>query len=237
MKKFFFICLMLATACLAFPQNKKGNLLIGTYLGSGGLSFGNYESSSSSSTNISKQDSNSFSIGVGPSIGYFLTDNLVVGTSCSLSYYSGSSDNSNTAYTSTSESSYHQLYFSVGPFVRYYFGNSGGKGMPFIYIYAGTSFYPDYTSTYSTNTGYSYTYKYKKYSPWNAGAQIGYEHFLNSAIGLQYYVGYSFSHYQQTSEYDYKTDTDYTYDSKSNNHGISFGVSLQIHLDWLNRKK
>jgi hypothetical protein len=154
-----------------------------------------------------------------------------------LGYYSGSSDNSNTAYTSTSESSSHQLYFSLGPFVRYYFGNSGGKGMPFIYIYAGTSFYPDYTSTYSTNTGYSYTYKYKKYSTWNAGAQIGYEHFLNSAIGLQYYVGYSFSHYQQTSEYDYKTDTDYTYDSKSNNHGISFGVSLQIHLDWLNRKK
>ena len=113
----------------------------------------------------------------------------------------------------------------------------------------------------SNSSGTKYTYKYKKYSSWNAGAQIGYEHFLNSAIGLQYYLGYSFSHYQTISEYDYPTGTDYTYDSqlaaqrpsaasharilgrgiclrgKSNSNGISFGVGLQIHLDWLNKKK
>lgn len=237
MKKLFFVCLLLATTCLVFPQNKKGNLLIGTYLGSGGFNFSNSENGNSYSTNISKQDSNGFSIGVGPSIGYFLTDNLVVGTSCSLSYSSSSYDNSYTEDASTSESSYHQLYFSLGPFVRFYFGKSGGKGMPFIHIYTGTSFYPDYSSTYSNSYGTKYTYRYKKYSVWNAGAQVGYEHFLNSAIGLQYYVGYSFSHYNTTSEYDYPTGTDYSYDSKSNYHGISFGVGLQIHLDWLNRNK
>ena len=154
-----------------------------------------------------------------------------------MSYSSGSYDSSNTAYTSTSESSYHQLYVSVGPFARFYFGNSNGKGMPFVYINTGTSFYPDHSSTYSNSSGTKYTYKYKKYSSWNAGAQIGYEPFLNSAIGLQYYLGYSFSHYQTTSEYDYPTGTDYTYDSKSNSNGISFGVILQIHLDWLNKKK
>jgi len=237
MKKFFFICLILATACLAFPQNKKGNLLIGTYLGSGGLSFYNSENGSSSSTNISKSDSSGFSIGVGPSIGYFFTDNLVVGTSCSLYYSTSSYDSSNTAYTSTSESSYDSLSFSVGPFVRYYIGKNNGKGMPYVQVYAGTSFYPNYKGTYSSSSGYEYTYTYKKYSTWNAGVQIGYEHFVNSTIGLQYYVGYSFNYYNSTTEYDYAAGTKSSYDSKSNNHGISFGVGLQIHLDWLNRNK
>jgi hypothetical protein len=237
MKKLFFICLLLATTCLVFPQNKKGNLLIGTYLGSGGLSFSNSENGSSTSTNIGKQDSNGFSIGVGPSIGYFLTDNLVAGTYCSLSYSSSSNDNSNTAYESTSESSYHSLYFSVGPFVRYYIGKNNGKGMPYVHVNVGTSFYPDYSSSYSSSSGSEYTYRYKKYSTWNAGLQIGYEHFVNSVIGLQYYLGYSFSYYNTTSEYEYAAGTKYSYDSKSNNHGISFGVGLQIHLDWLNRNK
>jgi hypothetical protein len=122
--------------------------------------------------------------------------------------------------------------FSVGPFGRFYFGGIDGKGTPFVQISAGISFYPSYSSKYTPSTGSAYDYSYKKYSSWEASIQLGYEHFINSVIGLQYYVGYHYRYYKTTGETDYTsgTSTDYTSDSLSKRNGIVFGVGLQIHL-------
>jgi hypothetical protein len=64
----------------------------------------------------------------------------------------------------------------------------------------------------------------------SADIQLGYEHYLNPTIGLQYYVGYSFDAYSYDTKYDYVTGTDPDYTYKSYYHGFSFGVGLQIHL-------
>jgi hypothetical protein len=122
--------------------------------------------------------------------------------------------------------------FSVGPFGRFYFGGIDGKGAPYVLINAGISFYPSYSGSYKPSTGSAYDYSYKKYTSWNAGIQLGYEHFINSTIGIQYYVGYTYRYYKTTSETDYTsgTGTDYTSDYLSKRNGISFGVGLQIHL-------
>jgi hypothetical protein len=237
MKKVIIAILVLALAVSAFPQNKKGNLLIGTYFGSTGLSFGSSESGNSRSTDRSKGDSSSFSIGVGPSIGYFLTEKLVLGASVSLSYGQSRSEYSTTESENTSKSNSSSLYLSLGPFVRYYLGRPNAKRMPFIHASIGTSLYPSYSGHYETNSGYEYDYSYPKYMYWSGGVQIGYEHFVNSAIGLQYYVGYSFSHSSYETDYEYKDGRDYSYDSKSTSHGLSVGVGIQIHLDWLNRNR
>jgi hypothetical protein len=237
MKRILIPVLILAVAVAAFPQNKKGNLLIGTYLGSTGLSFGSSESGSSSSTDRSKSDSSGFSIGIGPSIGYFLTDKLVLGTSLSISYGTSRYENSYTESDYTSKSDSHSLYLSIGPFVRYYLGAPNAKRMPYVHVSAGTSLYPSYGGHYETSNDYEYDYSYKSYSSWNAGVQLGYEHFVNSVIGLQYYVGYSFSHYSYEYKYEYPDSPDYTSDYKSTSHGLNVGVGIQIHLDWLNRNR
>jgi outer membrane protein W len=230
MKKFVVLALVLATACFAFSQTKKGDWLVGTYLGSTGLSFSSSESGSSTSSEISKSDYHSFSISVGPTIGYFVADNLAVGTYFSLGLSSSHYKNSYTDSSFTSESDYSSVYFSLGPFGRYYFGDNGGKGRPFVHVNVGINLYPKYSGTYTPISGTGYNYKYKTYSSWNAGLQVGYEHFLNSHIGLQYYIGYSFSYSKYSYEYVYTSGSNYVYNYKYNSHGITLGVGLQIHL-------
>lgn len=224
------LVVILAVSSLAFSQNKKGNWLFGTYIGGVSLGFGNSESNYPPSTALYKYKSSSFDIGVGPDIGYYLTDTLVLGAFLDLYFYSATSDSSYTGSTATGTDKYSYVGTNIGPFVRLYFGDNNGKGMPYVQFNAGIALYPLYSGTYTPSSGSAYTYKYDSYSSWNVGLQIGYEHYLNPFIGLQYYVGYSFSHYKYTTAYDYATGTDYTYTSSNGSHGIDFGVGLQIHL-------
>lgn len=237
MKKLFIISVLFCTISFAFGQNKKGNWLVGTYVGGAGLGFGESEGSSSAGPGISKSESNSFNIGIGPNAGYYVSDNLVIGTYLGISFYHSKNDGSNTISTSTSESKYSSTYVSVGPFGRFYFGNNKSKGMPYAQINGGINFYPSYSGEYTPSTGISYKYDFDKYSSWSAGAQLGYEHFINQVIGLQYYIGYGYSYYKSTTMYDYSSGTDYSYSSKSTSHGINFGAGLQIHLECTKKKK
>jgi hypothetical protein len=240
MKKSAFIgfaYLFLAMTCLVFSQNKKGNLLIGTDLGSAGLYIGNSESSYAGSSSVGKSDYTNFGLSVYPTIGYYFTDNLVVGTYFALEFYIEKYNGSSTGSSDTSVSKYNDIYFSFGPFGRFYFGKDNKKGRPFVHVSAGISFYPIYSYTYTPSSGSGYTQKYDTYFPWNVGIKIGYEHYLNPTIGLEYYIGYAYYHYKSSTTYDYATGTDYTYNSTSHDHDIQFGVGLQIHLDTLAKKK
>jgi hypothetical protein len=237
MKKTIMCSLALLSLIVMQAQNQKGNWLVGTSIGSTGYSFGKTESGQVGSTNLSLSDNNSFSFGVYPSVGRYISDNVVIGTYLSIGYYSSNYDNSNNYNTNTSKSKSSYLSLGVGPFGRFYFGGNKGKGMPFAEVNAGISFYPGYKGEYTPSTGTGYTYKYEKYSPWNAGAKFGYEHFINSVIGLQYYVGYTYNKYKYNTAYDYATGTDPTYTYKSSSNNISFGAGLQIHLDCKKDKK
>ena len=240
MKKSAFIgfaCLFLAMTCLVFPQNKKGNLLIGTDVGSAGLYTGNSESGSPQSTLVYKSDYTSFSFDVYPAIGYYFTDNLVVGTTFELYFYSSKYNSSSTGSSATSQSKSNTLSTSLGPFARFYLGQDKGKGRLFVHVNVGFTLYPYYSYTYTPSPGTGYTEKYDKYFPWNAGLKIGYEHYFNPAIGLEFYVGYTYYHGNSADTYNYTDGTDYSYTYKSNEHDIVFGVGLQIHLDTLTKKK
>ena len=223
MKKLLSAAIVLFICTQLFSQNKKGNWMPGVYIGSAGLSFGNSENSVGSGP-ASKSDNNSFNIGVGPTIGYYITDNVVVGTYFALSYYHGKTD------YGTSENTFHYTYFSLGPYGRFYFGKNNGKGMPFVQLNAGISFYPGYKSEFKSPTGSSSS-ETKDYHPLSAGAQFGYEHFMNAVIGIQYYIGYSYNHSDYKSVYHSPPNPDITYNYKNNSHTINFGVGLVIHLD------
>ncbi|MBN1938748.1 MAG: outer membrane beta-barrel protein [Candidatus Aminicenantes bacterium] len=237
MKRILIPVLILAVAVSAFPQNKKGNLLIGTSIGSAGLSFGSSESGSSSSTNRSESESSGYSFGIGPTIGYFFTDKFVAGAYLGVGFNSNRSSNTQTESDYESKSNSHSVYLSLGPFVRYYLGAPNAKRMPYIHAYISTSLYPSYGGHYETNSGYEYDYGYESYSYWGGGVQLGYEHFVNSAIGLQYYVGYSFSRYSYEYKYEYPDRDDQLSEYKSTSNGLTVGVGIQIHLDWLNRNR
>jgi hypothetical protein len=232
------ICALALFATLAIQaQNKKGNWLLGAGLGSTGFSFGKSESGMVGSTDIGKSDNNSFSISINPTAGYYLSDNVVIGTYFNLGYFSNKYENSNNNNTNTSESKNSNASVGLGPFARFYFGGNGGKGMPFAEANVGISFYPGYKGEYIPNTGTGYTYTYNNYRPFNAGARIGYEHFLNSFVGLQYYVGYNHSSYDYEYTYDFPSSPDQTYTYKSSSNSITFGVGLQVHLDCKKKDK
>lgn len=237
MKKVMISALALTLVFTATAQNKKGNWLVGVGIGSTGVSFGESESGEVGGTTVFKSKSNNFNIGVFPNVGYYVSDNVVIGSYVTLGYSTSNSDNSNTSSPGTSESKSHYSYFGLGPFGRFYFGGNKGKGMPFAQVNAGITFYPGYKGEYKPSTGTGYTYEYKKYHPLNFGAQIGYEHFVNSVIGIQYYAGYSYSKYKYDTFYDYPSSPDVTYFYESSNHNINFGVGLQIHLDCDKKKK
>jgi hypothetical protein len=230
MKKISICALALLTAFTMQAQNKKGNLLVGTYFGGTGANFGNTESSNTTSPTISKSKNNSFNLGIGPNVGIYLSDNFVLGTYLGINFYSSKTDNSNSTTTATAESKYHSVTFNISPYGRLYFGDNKGKGMPYVQINTGLTFYPSDQGTYTPSTGTGYTYKTKKYLGVNAGFNIGYEHFINNIIGLQYYVGYGYTHYKYDYFYDFTSGTDYTYTYTSNSSNINFGVGLNIHL-------
>lgn len=215
-------------------QNKKGNLLVGVNLGGSGLSFGNTESSYSYiPSTVYKSKTNGFSFSINPNIGIYISDNVVVGGNITINPYSYKYDNSNTGSSATSQSKYHAIYVGVGPYGRFYFGDNKGKGMPFVQVDAGIDFVPGYKYDYTTSTGTNnYTEKYKNYTSWNTGIQVGYEHFFNEIIGIQYSVGYSFSSYKYTSNVDYASAslTDYSSTYKNNSSNVDFNVGLAIHL-------
>jgi hypothetical protein len=120
-----------------------------------------------------------------------------------------------------------------------YLGKNNDKGMPYLRLMTGLSFYPsDNGEGYNSTNTYHYTYKSKNYFSWNISPQIGYEHFFNQHIGLQYYIGYSY--YKNKSKYDYDYTvggTNYSYTYNSHYSYINFGAGLNIHLACDKKKK
>ena len=239
MKKISICVLALLTVFTIQAQNKKGNHLVGVSVGSGSYNSNKNDYFYSTSTTTYNGDSKNFSIGIGPEVGWYLTDNFVVGTYLGLSYYHSKYNSGNSVTTVTSNSNSSSLYFSMGPYARLYLGKNNSKGMPYISLLTGLSFYPSDNgeSSNSINT-YHYTYKTKNYFSWNIGPRVGYEHFLNQHIGLHYYLGYNYTKYKTKYDYDYTVGgTDYSYTYNSHTHNITFGVGLQIHLDCEKKKK
>lgn len=239
MKKICICAMILLSSFAMSAQNKKGNYLVGVTLGSGGFSSSENDYMYSSTTVEYTGDSKSFSIGISPDIGKYLTDNFILGTYLSLSYYNGKSHSGNSTTTTTSTSESNSLYFSMGPYARMYLGKSNSKGMPYVQLNTGLSFYPsDNGEAFNSTNTYHYTYKTKNYFVWNLGPRFGYEHFFNENLGLHYYIGYNYTNGKYKYEYDYSVGgTDYSYDYNYHTHNVTFGVGLQMHLDCSKKRK
>jgi hypothetical protein len=206
----------------------KGSKLVG--VGFGSISYTNSDSKTSYSNTptVYKSDGNSFSINVYPSVAWFVSDNLAVGGSVSISFYNSKSKSSNTGSASTSENTYNQPSFYIGPYARYYFGG-GEKGMPFAQVNAQYGIYGGKSKS-SSSSGSSSETTTKPKGDWNAGLSFGYEHFVSQYIGLYASVGVNYGKSKTDYEYKPSTGTGYTYTSEYSRWNIPVNVGLQIHI-------
>jgi hypothetical protein len=160
MKTKVLIIALLSSLCLfgLYGQTEQGTWILG-----GGAS-----------TDLTfESDNNSFGIYVSPDIGYFVSDNLAVGSGIPLLL--------------STEENYRYIAYGISPFIRYYFGPpselmffvTGSFG-----INGRSSKYDDTTNSSSSITG---------------RAGVGCTYFLNESIGLETILGYT---YYKPKDYD-----------------------------------
>src|SRR5688572_24230363 len=120
MKKLLVMVMLLIVVSNAFAQNKKGNWLLGTALGSAGFSNSEVRNKLSTSVNTSISDGDNFAIQLYPNVGYYVTDHIVLGALVGVSYVISKSKSwsSNSISYSSSRSNYFNV--SAGPFARFY---------------------------------------------------------------------------------------------------------------------
>ncbi len=228
MKRAILVALLIACPVIASAQAKKGDVIIGTGLGS---VSGTSSTSTTTYTNTPteyKSTGTSFSISLNPYMGWCLQDNLAVGASVSVSYYTSESKSSNTSSTTTSTSDYAQPSFYLGPFARYYFG-SGDKGRTFVHVNAQYGIATG-DSKSETSTGASSKTTYKPKGDWNAGVAVGYEAFLSQWVGLYGSVGVNYGSSKTTYEYRPSTSAGYDYTSEYTRTYYPVNVGIQVHL-------
>lgn len=251
-KAFLFTSLFVFAVVTSQAQISKGSWLIGTSIGSSTLSFGNndnnYSNSSTSYPNSERATTTrNFAINFGPQIGYFVKNNLMIGATLSAGFSSAHSNFTSTGASTLGtnlpsvESNSNTTSVSVGPLLRYYFGDINiSKTLFFVQVNGsvGTSDGPTTASgeydnyTYKTNGQTSGTFN------WNAGGDLGVTHFINKSIGLIAYAGYSHGssqgHSTSTTNYIYKNGTTPTstddHDFNNNTNGLSFSVGFNLFL-------
>lgn len=228
MKIMFTTVLIATTAFAAEAQIKKGDKLVGVSLGS--LSYTNSDSKTtySNTPTVYESDGSSFSISVNPSIGYFIQNNLAVGGSVSVSFYISKSNSGNSSSTTTSDSKSTQPSVFIGPFARYYFsGTNKGSLFTQAQLQFGIS---GGKSESKTSTGASSETKTKPKGDWNAGASIGYEHFVSPYIGIFGSLGVNYG--KSVTEYEYRpsSGSGYDYRSEYSRFYIPVQVGIQVHI-------
>lgn len=225
------IGVVLCVPAIGYAQNAASGprkFVIGTDFANGNFGSTDYVSTSDVSTDAYTSTSRSGYGAISPSLGMFLSDTLVVGSSVSFSFNHYKTDSStNDVLVSTSKS--HSVSLSVGPFLRKYFGNPQGRGMPFVHVEGGFGF-STYSGTYTPVTGTGYDYSEPNDSSRYFEVLAGYEMFISELLGLQYYGGYEYSWYGYDYRYKYPAGPDSTYRYTGKTNEIVFGVGLRVYL-------
>ncbi len=232
MKKVLFAFILLSTT-VTYGQFTKGTRTVGINVASIGFSnlSSTYEPTSGGSTGSSGYDN--FNISITPSMGWFLSENVLVGGNVNFNF-------SAVKYTEgnylTSKSN--TFTAGIGGFGRYYFGKSGF--MPFAQASLGAAFGSGTENLSATYSNYSTKGNGKKNGILNvnSGIALGLTKMLGKNTGLDISLGYSFmlNNYKYTFEenrqYSNTSElikTSYKYSGA--NHGGSASVGFLIFLD------
>lgn len=213
--------------------------MVGFTVASGLWSAGESEFSAPNQT-PSVTETGNFSLQLTPSLGWFITDQTVIGGSVTIGINDQVARRKSAGIT-FSEDNYNNIDFGAGTFLRHYF-KSGSSFRPFTHLFfsagSGTTktdgfyYYTDVKGTYEGKSSSKFYY--------NAGLNLGVTRLLNEHTGIDLYVGYlrtsnkatmkseQLSDYTNPSTPDVRSSFETT--QKFTNNGISFGVGFQIFL-------
>ena len=162
MKKTVCTLLLIAVSLsIATAQTEKGRWTVGTEVG-----------------NLSYQNQNgyrSFSGSFSPAAGYFIANNLVVGTGVPVSFV--------TAKSKTGNIRSGNIAVGLSPFVRYYFGNTSLRP------YAGVSYAYSRTSQRTESPNPSQQNAYEGFSS-SIAPTVGLAYFINRTVALNAGLSY-----------------------------------------------
>lgn len=228
MKKQILTVMSAILALTVTAQTSKGDKMVGASLVYGYYSNNDNTTSYSNTATVYNSKTNSFYISLAPNVAWFLADNLAVGGVLGLNYSHSKTKSSNTGSPATSESTSSYPGISIGPMVRYYFGNSD-KAKPFVQVDGSIGFYP-YKTTSSSSGGSSSETTGKPKGTYNAGLSFGYEQFVSDHVGL--YISLGVNYMSDKITYDYKPTpgTGYSYTITNKKILVPINVGFQFHL-------
>jgi Outer membrane protein beta-barrel domain len=227
-------------------QLKKGNMLVETSMGDININTGKtkYESP----TNVtSRYNSKSFGITLSPRVGFFLSDNFVLGTEVNISLYNSNEDDFNSTGVKTSDSKFRSTSIGLSPFARLYFPGKNPRSVFYGQLSAGFNTdvsrkqdYVYYNALGAITNKFKYNYS-KKPSNYGGNVKVGWNRFLTESIALNMDLGYEFRRNTQTSTYTNtpavgpattSTSSKYTY----NRSGVVWGLGFTMFIPCKKKK-
>lgn len=210
MKKLILVAIFYsATTAALFAQTSKGILFVGTSVGSITYASNNSDFNYADS-GFKKTTNHNFGIGINPHLGVFVTNHLVVGGSLGFNIASNKTDaNSTETNLLNNNTKTNTFTINAGPFARYYFFNSTpSHNLFFAQLDAKVGTGSGSSSGNGDNVANTFTStgKISKIFEWNAGGSIGFTHFIQKNIGLDFSAGYT---YGMHKDHDLTT-TNYT---------------------------
>jgi len=248
MKTCLLISVYVSLVFSASAQFSKGTIFVGATIGTTSYQSASDNLDYSSGNNLTRASSSkTYAFSVGPQVGVFMNDHLILGGSVN---YSHSAKNT---YTNTSLVNGNSLVansrnntstVNTGPFLRYYYIDKLSKNIPYIQLNAtlGTGHgvssgngNNNMTSTYQSDGTTSSIFL------WSAGGSVGVTHFFNDFIGMDVAVGYSYSSTTSNSQNATNTTSNATeiVTRVQNNFKetlLTHGVSLGLGFHWFFKK-
>lgn len=218
--------LFISTPKTLLSQTQKGNLLVEGNLGNFNLISS--RDGWGSSQNTGKIEYTSYAISVYPRIGYFLTDNIVLGTTLNYRYQLDKQKHYWIDGLISSSGKSNRSSLGLSPFLRYYFTKnsknrfygqvSGGINIYLFDRYEGTT----YNDTGEINGTFNYRSKGQTLT---GEALIGFNHFFTTNVAFNSSIGYTY--YKEIQKTTYNSS-----ESKStiqiSNVSWNFGFTISI---------
>lgn len=226
-------------------QFQKADRMVGTTIGSAVFNTGNADISVASiGSNTSK--TNSYTIAINPSIGWFINSQTVAGLSLTINptHQKTTYEQNGSTYQSDQSTNFN---IGFGGFARNYFSTKKGNSLlPFGQLslnggisnlktegfFYGGSGASSYKQTYSGNSSGGFYF--------NTSLSGGFTKMVSAHTGLDFYLGYNFAYNKNTFQrttlrddgidgsIDTRAENETT--TRFTNHGLMIGVGFQVFL-------
>ncbi len=247
-KTCFLISIYTALAFSAAAQFSKGTIFVGPTLGTNSYQSASDNLDYSGGKNLNRTASTkTYAFSIGPQVGVFVTDHLVLGGSVN---YSLSTKNTNTSTSLVSGGSLitnakvNTSTFSTGPFLRYYYFDKLSRNIFYTQL-NGTLGAGRGTSSGSGNNNTNSTYQsngtISGIFSWSIGGSVGLTHFFNDFIGMDIAIGYAYNSTANSNQNMTNTTSNTTeivtrvpnnYKETISTHGVTLGLGFH----WFFRK-